>query len=128
VKLPTSSTLLSSFSSNTSSLLTTETSLTRKRKAETLESSVTTRVTPQESLKKTTASTTIALPDDSDERKYNAENIQPIPTEPIHLAVDLHCYVPPPKRPRTDPFSSIFAKLENTSDDDFNVGIKSIKV
>jgi hypothetical protein len=130
VKLPTTSsnTLLSSFSSNNSSLTTTETSLARKRKAESLESPVVTRPIPQESFKKPTVSTTIVVSDDNNERKYNAENIQPIPTEPIHLSVDLHCYVPAPKRPRIDPFSSIFASLENTSDDDFNVGIKSIKV
>jgi len=129
VKLPTSSTLLSSLSSNSSSLLTTETSLSRKRKAEPLESTV----VPQEILKKptiTVPSTTISLYDNDNERKYNAENIQPIESGPIHLNVDLHCHIPAPKRPRIDPFSSIYAKLEsqNTSDDDFNVGIKSIKV
>ncbi len=112
--------------------MTTETSLSRKRKAEPLESTVSTQSSFQETSKKIavpTAATTVSLTD-NDERKYNIENIQPIPSEPIHLGVDLHCNVPAPKRPRVDPFSSIFARLENqnTNDDDFNVGIKSIKV
>jgi hypothetical protein len=132
VKLPTNNTLLSSLSSNNSSLLTTETSLSRKRKAETLESTVVTQPIVRETLKKstiTTPSTTVSISDDN-EHKYNAENIQPIESEPIRLGVDLHCSIPAPKRPRIDPFSSIYAKLENqnTTDDDFNVGIKSIKV
>jgi hypothetical protein len=136
VKLPTTSTLLSSLSTNNSSLLTTETSLSRKRKAEPLESTITAPLSTQKTLKKpvvptTTTTTTIIVPvSDNDERKYNTENIQPIPTESIRLGVDLHCYIPAPKRPRIDPFSSIYAKLEsqNTSDDDFNIGIKAIKV
>jgi hypothetical protein len=133
VKSPTNNTLFSSFNLNNSSLLTSETSLSRKRKAEPLESTIITQPSTQETLKKsdiiTTTSTSISLTDDN-ERKYNAENMQPIQSEPIRLGVDLHCYIPAPKRPRIDPFSSIFARLENqtTNDDDFNVGIKSIKV
>jgi len=133
VKLPnTNNTLLSSFSSNNASLLTTETSLSRKRKADLLEPTVVTKPIIQETFKKstvTTESTTISLSDEND-HKYNAENIQPIQSQSIHLDVDLHCYIPAPKRPRIDPFSSIFTRLENQTktDDDFNVGIKSIKV
>jgi hypothetical protein len=132
VKLPTNNPLLSSLSSNNSSLITTETSLSRKRKAELLESTVVTQPSTQETFKKPTVitpSTTIAISDDN-ERKYNAENIQPIESESIRLGIDLHCDIPAPKRPRIDPFSSIYARLENqnTTDDDFNVGIKSIKV
>jgi hypothetical protein len=132
VKLSTNNTLVSSLSLTNSALSTTETSLSRKRKAEPLESTVITQSPIQESSKKsalTTASTTVSL-SDNDERKYNIENIQPIPSESIRLGIDLHCHVPAPKRPRIDPFNSIFARLENqnTSDDDFNVGIKTIKV
>ena len=65
---------------------------------------------------------------DSDERKYNAENIRPIESASVRLNLDLHRQMSAPKRPRLDPFSSIYAKLESTRDDDFNVGIKSIKV
>ncbi|CAF2533417.1 unnamed protein product [Rotaria sp. Silwood2] len=129
-KLSTSNTLLSSFNLNNSSLLTSETSLSRKRKAEPLESTVINQSLTQETLKKPTLITTktttpVSLSDDN-EHKYNAENIQP---ESTRLNIDLHCHVPAPKRPRIDPFSSIYAKLEsqNTNDDDFNVGIKSIK-
>ena len=132
MKLTNNNILSSPSSLTSSSLLTTETSLSRKRKAEPLESTVTTQSLFQETSKKiavSTGTTTVSLPD-NDERKYNIENIQPVPSGPIHLGVDLHCHVPAPKRPRIDPFNSIFARLENqnTSDDDFNVGIKTIKV
>lgn len=126
-------------STNTSSLLTTE---SRKRKAETLESSLASRPLTQEIFKKSTAvtttttttatataaKTTTASATDDHERVYNAENIPPIASASVHLNVDLHCHIPAPKRPRIDPFSSISAQLEKISDDDFNVGIKSIKV
>ncbi|CAF3633220.1 unnamed protein product [Rotaria sordida] len=130
VKLSTNNTLLSSSNLNNSSLLTSETSLSRKRKAEPSEStlikqSLTPEILNKSTLITTKTSTPVSL-SDNNERKYNAENIQP---EPIRLGIDLHCHVPPPKRPRIDPFSSIYAKLEsqNVNDDDFNVGIKSIK-
>ncbi|CAF4607539.1 unnamed protein product [Rotaria sp. Silwood1] len=129
-KISTNNTLLSSSNLNNSSLLTSETSLSRKRKAEPLESTGINQSLTQETLKKSTltatkTSTPVSLSDEN-ERKYNAENIQP---ESIRLNVDLHCHIPAPKRPRIDPFSSIYAKLEsqNITDDDFNVGIKSIK-
>lgn len=133
-KLPTSNTLLSSFTSNSSSLLTTDTSLSKKRKAESLESTIVTKPIIQGSLKKSTvttttaASTTVSISNENDYR-YNAENIQPIQSQSIHLDVDLHCDIPAPKRPRIDPFNSIFARLENqtTTDEEFNIGIKSIK-
>jgi len=43
--------------------------------------------------------------------------------------LDIQSSLPAPKRPRIDPFSSIFSRLENDkrSDDDSNVGIKTIK-
>ncbi|CAF1363498.1 unnamed protein product, partial [Adineta steineri] len=125
-KLPTSNTLFSSFNTNNSSVLTTDTSLSRKRKAEPLEST-------QETLKNSVlTSTTIdnssnIILSNENECKYNIENIKPLDSKSIHLGVNLHCHVPAPKRPRMDPFSSIFTRLENTTDDDFNVGIKSIK-
>ncbi|CAF1250551.1 unnamed protein product [Rotaria magnacalcarata] len=127
---PTNNTLLSSSNLNNPSLFTSETSLSRKRKAETLESTVTNKSLEQENPKKSIletrkTSTTVTRSVDS-ERKYNIENIQP---EASRLAIDLHYHVPAAKRPRMDPFSSIYNKLEsdNTSDDDSNVGIKSIK-
>ncbi|CAF0781386.1 unnamed protein product [Adineta steineri] len=125
-KLPTSNTLFSSFNTNNASSLTTDTSLSRKRKAEPLEST-------QETLKNSVlTSTTIdtssnIILSNENECKYNIENIKPLDSKSIHLGVNLHCHVPAPKRPRMDPFSSIFTRLENTTDDDFNVGIKSIK-
>ena len=127
VKLTSNSGLLSPLNTTASSLIHADTSASRKRKADPLESTVPTSV-PSQAVTKKPATETV-LPDNED-RRYNTENIQPIPTASVRLAVDLHCYVPAPKRPRIDPFHSIFARLENqnTTDDDFDVGIKSIKV
>lgn len=128
-QLSTKSTFLSSSSSTNSPSLLPETNSSRKRKAEPLEtaaSAVIDRPSGQDLVKKSAS----AVSADATERKYNTENIQPIAPESVPLNINLHCDVPAPKRPRMDPFSSIVARLENQSgsDDDFNVGLKSIKV
>ena len=128
VKLTSNTALLSPLKTTVSpSLTSADAGASRKRKAEPLESTIPTSAPSREVAKKPAIES--ALPD-NDDRRYNTENIQPIPTNSVRLAVDLHCYVPAPKRPRIDPFHSIFARLENQTmtDDDFNVGIKSIKV
>ena len=128
-QLSTKSTLLSSSSSTNAPSLLPEATLSRKRKAEPVEtaaSAVIDRPSGQDITKKFTSAPSA----DAAERKYNTENIQPIAAESVPLNINLHCDVPAPKRPRMDPFSSIVARLENQSgsDDDFNVGLKSIKV
>ena len=125
-KRPTPSLIQSSTIFNSSTLVT-ESSLTRKRKAENLESTTSSLIKTQEKLEQTSSTTDSKV---TSQVKYNNENILPLNVSSNRLIDELHCNVPAPKRPRIDPFHSIFSSLENQNinDEDASVGIKSIKV
>jgi hypothetical protein len=129
LKLTSNISSLSRINYATSTLEKTEPPASLKRKANALESTVFKQLSTQDVLSQP-ATTTMDSSPFIDQPNYNIENIQPIQSTSVGLNIDLHCHVPAPKRPRIDPFHSIFTRLDNisTTDDDFNVGIKSIKV
>lgn len=122
----TNSQLFNSALVNTSSSLVTESSLSRKRKAETNETvSSTTQKLQGVEITNTQEPVVKSVPP----TVYKNENIPPVASS-IHLNFDSHSILPKPKRPRIDPFDSIFTHLENDGfkDEDANIGVKSIKV